>query len=47
MQNITYTEALARSIQNWGEQDPRIHNAEMRRWRKKWARDWKLKNKTA
>lgn len=34
---ITYSEELARKIQNWGEQDPRINNAEMKRWRKKWA----------
>jgi hypothetical protein len=37
MKRITYSEELARSIQNWGEQDPRIHNAEMKRWRKVWG----------
>jgi hypothetical protein len=36
MKRIIYTEELARSIQNWGEQDPRIRNAEMKRWRKIW-----------
>lgn len=36
MKRITYSEDLARSIQHWGEQDPRIHNAEMKRWRKVW-----------
>lgn len=39
---ITYTEAMAKRIQNWGEQDPRIHNAEMKRWRKKWAINHRL-----
>ena len=37
MKKITYSEDIARSIQNFGEQDPRINNAEMKRWRKKWA----------
>lgn len=36
MKRIKYTEQLARRIQNWGEQDPRCNNAEMKRWRKKW-----------
>lgn len=36
MKRITYTEAQALKIQHWGEQDQRIHNAEMKRWRKKW-----------
>ena len=36
MKKITYSETLAESIQAWGEQDPRIKNAEMKRWRKKW-----------
>lgn len=36
MKKITYTESMARRIQNWGEQDERIHNAEMIRWRKIW-----------
>ena len=39
---IEYSEALAKRIQNWGEQDARIHNVEMRRWRAKWARRAKL-----
>lgn len=38
MKRITYSEELARSIQNWGEQDTRIHNAEMKRWRARWDR---------
>lgn len=37
MKRIKYSELLAHRIQNWGEQDPRIHNAEMKRWRKVWA----------
>lgn len=45
MKRITYSETLARSIQNWGEQDPRIRDAEMKRWRKKWAADYKSKAK--
>lgn len=44
MKRITYDETLARSIQNWGEQDPRIHNAEMKRWRKRWNEEYKMRN---
>lgn len=40
MAKITYTEELARSIQNYGEQDPCIYNAEMKRWRKKWNAEY-------
>jgi len=34
---ITYTEKEANHIQNYGEQHPNFHNAEMKRWRKKWV----------
>jgi hypothetical protein len=37
---ITYTEATANYIQNFGEQHPDFHNAEMNRWRKRWHRVW-------
>lgn len=34
---INYSEQRARQIQNFGEQHPNFHNAEMKRWRKVWA----------
>ena len=38
MPKITYDEPTARRIQNYGEQHPDFHNAEMKRWRARWHR---------
>lgn len=42
MKKITYNEATAKRIQNFGEQDPRFHDAEMTRWRARWNKRAKL-----